>query len=232
MNLILLGPPGAGKGTQARMIKDAYHLELISTGDILREEVSRGTAIGLQVKNIMEEGGYPSDEIVLTVFEHRLEQTKGNGLILDGIPRTLNQAQKVDKIFEKLGIYLNAVIQISVDDQELIRRLSNRIICQNCSAPYTEDLPPRREGVCDRCQGTAFIRRPDDEPEAIKTRLDVYNEQTKPLLDYYSQTGRLRTVDGKRSVEEVKAQIESLLHSKDCKPSLGDLARQSHCELE
>jgi len=213
MNIILLGPPGAGKGTQARMLQDSHQLDLISTGDILREEIKRGTAVGLQVKKTMEEGLYPSDEIILLVFENRLKESKGKGLILDGIPRTLNQAQKVDKIFESLGLLIDAVIQISVDDKELIRRLSNRIICKTCSAPYTAELPPRVEGVCDKCQGSEFIRRPDDEPDAIKMRLNVYNEQTKPLLHYYSATDRLRVIDGMKSVEEVNAQAESLLRN-------------------
>ena len=211
MNIILLGPPGAGKGTQARIIQDSHHLELISTGDILREEIKLGTNIGLQVKKTMDEGRYPSDELILNVFDNRLEQVKEKGLILDGIPRTLNQAQRVDESFERLGKVLNAVIQISVDDKELIQRLSNRFICKTCSASYTAEILPHVEGVCDKCSGREFIRRPDDEPEAVKTRLDVYNEQTKPLLQYYSQTGRLRVVDGMKPVKEVSAQIESLL---------------------
>jgi adenylate kinase len=213
MNIILLGPPGAGKGTQARMLQDSYQLDLISTGDILREEIKRGTAVGLEVKKTMDEGLYPSDEIILLVFEKRLKESKAKGFILDGIPRTLNQAQKVDKIFESLGLVIDVVIHISVDDKELIRRLSNRYICKTCSAPYTVELPPRVEGVCDKCHGSEFVRRPDDEPEAIKTRLNVYNEQTKPLLHYYSGTDRLRVVDGMKSVEEVNVQAESLLRN-------------------
>lgn len=215
MNIILLGPPGAGKGTQARMLQDSHHLELISTGDILREEIKLGTEVGLQVKQTMEEGRYPSDDLILTIFGNRLKKVKEKGLILDGIPRTLNQAQKVDEYFEHLGILIDAVIQISVDDAELIRRLSTRFICKTCSAPYTAEILPRVEGVCDMCSGREFIRRPDDEPEAVRTRLDVYNEQTKPLLQYYSETGRLRVVDGMKPVEEVRVQIESLLREEE-----------------
>lgn len=211
MNIILLGPPGAGKGTQARMLQDSHQLELISTGDILREEIKLGTAIGLKVKETIDEGRFPSDDLILLVFENRLTQVTGKDLVLDGIPRTLNQAQKMDTLFERLGIYLDGVIQIAVDDKELIRRLSQRVICKTCNAPYTAELPPRVEGICDKCGGVEFIRRPDDEPEAIKTRLDIYNEQTKPLLQYYSQTDRLKVVDGMKAVKEVNAQIESLL---------------------
>ena len=211
MNIILLGPPGAGKGTQARMLQDGHRLELISTGDILREEIKRGSAIGLQVKEIMDKGRFPSDDLILLIFEDRLNQLNGKDLVFDGIPRTLNQAQKMDALLERLGIHLDGVIQIAVDDKELIRRLSQRVICKTCSAPYTGELPPRVEGVCDKCEGVEFIRRPDDEPEAIKTRLDVYNEQTKPLLQYYSLSNRLMVVDGMKSVKEVNAQIESLL---------------------
>lgn len=211
MNVILLGPPGAGKGTQARMLQGAHQLEIISTGEILRDEIKLGSDIGLQVKSTLEAGDFPSEELVLFVFENRLKQVKGKGLLLDGIPRTLNQAQKVDTIFENLGICLDAVIQIAVEDKELIRRLSSRYICNTCHTSYTPELPPRVEGVCDKCNGHTFIRRADDEPEAIKTRLDVYNERTKPLLQYYSQTNRLRVVDGMKPVEEVNAQIESLL---------------------
>lgn len=213
MNIVLIGPPGAGKGTQARMLQKFHHLDIISTGDILRDEIKRETSIGLKIKETIENGFFPSDDLVLSVFEDFLKRQHGKekGLVLDGIPRTLNQAQMVDKIFETLGICLNVAIQIAVDDQELIQRLSNRFICKTCSASYTAELPPRVVGVCDTCQGTDFMRRPDDEPEAIKTRLDIYNEQTKPLLQYYSQLNRLRIVDGMRTVEEVNAQIESLL---------------------
>ena len=136
MNIILLGPPGAGKGTQARMLQDGHRIELISTGDILREEIKRGSAIGLQVKEIMDKGRFPSDDLILLIFEDRLNQLNGKDLVFDGIPRTLNQAQKMDALLERLGIHLDGVIQIAVDDKELIRRLSQRVICKTCSAPY------------------------------------------------------------------------------------------------
>ncbi len=211
MNVILFGPPGAGKGTQARLLKEGYHLALISTGDLLRDEIKRGTELGLEVKETIESGRYPSDEIVLQVFESHLKKVKDQGVILDGVPRTLNQAKKIDEIFGHLGICLDAVIQLAVDDEELIKRLSSRVICKTCQASYTPEVPPRVEGVCDKCSGQEFIRRADDEPEAIRVRLDVYNKQTKPLIDYYSKTQRLKVVDGMKPIEEVNKQIVSLL---------------------
>jgi len=214
MNIILLGPPGAGKGTQARMLQKGHELALISTGEILKEEIKRETPLGLQVKEAVELGRFPSDEIILRIFEDHLQQLKGQGMILDGVPRTLNQAQTIDKLFAGLGIKLDAVIQLSVDEDELITRLSHRMVCKTCQTSYTPELPPQREGICDKCEGTEFIRRPDDEPEAIKTRLDIYNEQTKPLVQYYTQTNRLKSVDGMKSVQEVNAQIESLLRDR------------------
>lgn len=211
MNIILLGPPGAGKGTQARMLQHSHHLVIISTGEILKEEIKKGTALGLQVKETIESGRFTTDDIILKIFEEHVKKAKEKGMILDGVPRTLNQAQKIDKLFADLGLELNLVIQLAVDDEEMIRRLSHRMVCKTCHTSYTAELPPHQEGICDKCEGTEFIRRPDDEPEAIKTRLDIYNEQTKPLLQYYSQTDRLKVVDGMKTVKEVNVQIESLL---------------------
>ncbi len=213
MNLILLGPPGSGKGTQARLIRDRHGLVLIATGDILREEIQKETPVGREVKEIIEAGLYPSDDIVLKIFEQRLRQEKAQGVILDGVPRTLNQAEKVDTMFEQLGIKLTMAIQLAVDEEELIKRLSSRRICKSCGAAYTIDLPSRVEEVCDVCSGSDFLRRSDDAPEAVKTRFEVYNEQTKPLIDYYSRTNRLRSIDGMKSVEKVNEQIEGLLRS-------------------
>lgn len=223
MNVILLGPPGAGKGTQARLIEKRHHLALIATGEILRAEVNKGTPLGLQVKETMDEGRFPPDEIILQIFGEALEEHKDQGVVLDGVPRTLNQAQKIDQIFEHYGLCLDAVIQIAVDDEELIKRLSSRMICKSCQTSYTLDVPPKREGKCDKCSGQEFMRRPDDEPEAIRVRLQVYNEQTKPLLDYYAKTDRLRAVDGMKSIEGVSVQIESLLGE------LQVLTRKSGC---
>lgn len=211
MNVVLLGPPGSGKGTQARLLQERYNLALIGTGDILREEVKKGSSLGLEIKNIMDEGKYPSDDIILTIFENRLKDLKDQGAILDGVPRTLNQAKKVDELFARVGRKLDALIHLAVNDEELVRRLSSRYLCKTCGTTYTNEIPPKIQDVCDKCSGHEFMRRLDDEPEAIKTRLEVYNEQTKPLLDYYSTTNRLQIVDGMKPVKEVLAQIESLL---------------------
>lgn len=213
MNIILLGAPGAGKGTQARLIQEYHHLTLISTGDILRDEIERKTPLGLQVKETMAGGGYPSDDIILQIFEESLLSRKDEGVILDGLPRTLNQAQKIDEIFMRLNIFVDAVIQLSVDDGELLRRLSSRVLCKKCGAPYTADSLPQKEGICDVCSGKDFIRRPDDEPDVVKTRLDFYNERTKPLLQYYSKTNRLIVIDGMKPIAEVNENIESLLEN-------------------
>jgi adenylate kinase len=216
MNLVLLAPPGAGKGTQARLLQERHPFEIISTGELLREEVKLGTDVGLKIKEILDRGEFPSEDIVLAVFKDHLTKVKDRNLILDGIPRTVYQAQKVGELFEILGIKLDMVIQLAVEDQELIRRLSSRFICSTCYTPYTDTRPPREEGICDQCGGTAFTKRPDDAPEAVKTRLNVYNEQTKPLVDYYSQRGLLRSIDGMKSVEEVATQIECLLETRKC----------------
>lgn len=223
MNIILFGPPGAGKGTQARLLQERHNLALISTGEILREEIKRKSPLGLQIKETMDSGRFPSDEIILQIFSERLGKVQDRGIILDGIPRTLNQAQRIDEIFEGLGIAIDAVIQLVVDDQVLIKRLSARMICSNCGATYTDEVSPQREGVCDKCGESAFTRRPDDEPEAVKTRLHIYNDQTKPLIDYYLQSHRLSVVDGMKSVEGVYDQIEALLGQ------LRILTRKSGC---
>ncbi|HUX78611.1 MAG TPA: adenylate kinase, partial [Alphaproteobacteria bacterium] len=211
MNIILFGPPGAGKGTQARLISEHFDLALIASGDILRGEIKRKTPLGIQIEETLALGLFPSDDIILKIFKEYLDEVKHKGVILDGLPRTLNQAQKIDETFEQLGLKIDGVIQLVVDDEELVKRLSNRIICKTCGASYTPDIPPKEKGVCDICSGHDFIRRPDDEPSAIKTRLQLYNEKTKPLIDYYQKTHRLSVVDGMKSVKEVNAQIESLL---------------------
>jgi adenylate kinase len=211
MNVILLGPPGAGKGTQARLIQERYNLTLIATGDILRDEIKRKSPLGVEIEETMASGRFPSDDIILEIFEERLKQGKQKGVILDGLPRTVNQAQKIDDTFKRLGLHIDAIIQLSVDETELIKRLSQRKICASCGAAYSADHGPKVEGVCDKCSSAEFIRRPDDEPEAIKTRLDIYNERTKPVVVYYAKENRLQTVDGMQSVEVVQREIKGIL---------------------
>lgn len=213
MNIILLGPPGSGKGTQARNLMEDYGLIQISTGDILRKEVAEGTPVGVKIKDIIEAGKFPEDDLIMELLESRLKDSDcDNGVILDGVPRTLYQAVYIDRLFDKLGKTLDAVIELSVDDQKLIARLSGRFTCQDCGEPYNDTYKlPAKEGVCDKCGGETFLRRPDDQPEAIQTRLKVYHEQTRPLLDFYSESGRLKSVDGMKQMEEVRSQISAIV---------------------
>ncbi|EKE09097.1 MAG: hypothetical protein ACD_16C00213G0020 [uncultured bacterium] len=223
MNLVLFGPPGAGKGTQARLIQDRHHLELIATGEILRQEIKKKTPLGLQVEHIMAEGKYPSDDIILAVFKKRLSQVKDKGVILDGLPRTMNQAKKIAETFKELGHEIDAVIQLTVDEDKLIERLSSRVTCEECGRPYPKDFPFQRVEACSKCGSRSFSRRPDDEPEAVRTRFKVYNEQTKPLLNYYAKQGLLKVINGMKSIEEVNQEIEALLEEMQV------LTRKSGC---
>jgi adenylate kinase len=211
MNVILLGLPGAGKGTQARLIQERYGLTLISTGDILRDEIKRKSPLGVEIEQTMASGGFPSDDIILKIFEEKLKEGKQTGVILDGLPRTVNQAQRIDETFARLGFQIDAIIQLVVDENELIKRLSMRKICAGCGATYSAENLPKVEGVCDKCLGTEFVRRPDDEPEAIKTRFEIYNERTKPVIAYYAKDNRLQIVDGMKSVDVVQKKIVEIL---------------------
>ena len=176
----------------------------------MREERHKDTPLGRHIKEFMDKGLFSSDDLILQLFEDRFLQVRDQGVILDGVPRTLNQAEKVDELFERLDTQIDAVIQLAVDDKEIIHRLATRTVCKGCGVPYTIEYPPSTEGVCDKCSGV-LIRRQDDDPAIVSVRLEVYNEQTKPLIEYYSKTGRLQVVDGMKSVEEVGAHIEKIL---------------------
>jgi len=216
VNIILLGPPGAGKGTQARLLAEKMGLCQIATGEILREEVAKGSEVGLKVKPIMESGKFPSDELIMDVLAHKISAPEcQKGVILDGVPRTLNQAELVDKMFSGLGKSLDFVIQLRVDDEQLIKRISGRYICRDCGASYTDGLNPTKiEGTCDHCGGHEFFRRPDDAAEVVKTRLDVYQNQTEPLIGFYSKSSRLKSVDGMAAVNDVQSQIIGIIQSR------------------
>lgn len=210
IRVIFLGPPGAGKGTQADILARHTGASKIATGDILREAVARGTELGRVAEGYMKRGELVPDEIMLGIVEETLKQLD-DGFILDGFPRTLPQARGLDQTLEKLGLQLDAVILLSVPDEEIVRRLSARRICPNCKATYNLlTQPPKRDEICDQC-GTPLVRRPDDEPETIRRRLEVYRAQTEPLIEYYREKGLLIEVDGVGSTEEIARRIQAVI---------------------
>ncbi len=213
MNLILLGPPGAGKGTQAQELSKRRGLIQLSTGDMLRAAVKAGTEIGLKAKAVMESGGLVSDEIVIGIIADRLVQPDvQNGFILDGFPRTLPQAAGLDALLAKLGKKLDAVVELKVDDSILIDRIVGRSTCSKCGAGYHDRYRrPKVEGRCDDCGGTEFTRRADDNPETVRNRLMAYYRETAPLIGYYFAHNKLRSIDGMASVAEVGRQLDSVL---------------------
>ena len=214
MNIILLGPPGAGKGTQAKILEEKKGLTQLSTGDMLRNAVAQGTELGNRAKKVMDRGDLVSDDIVVGIIAERLDrQDVAKGFILDGFPRNTAQAQALDRMLASKKLKLDRVIEIKVDDEELIRRIAGRYTCAKCGKAYHDIFaPPRTLGVCDACGSTEFIRRPDDNEQTVRDRLRVYNSQTAPLIDYYGKKGALETVDGMAAIEEVARQIERSLN--------------------
>jgi len=213
MNLILLGPPGAGKGTQAEAITEEWGLAQLSTGDMLRGAVKAGTPIGQEASGIMETGGLVPDEIVIKIVAERISAPDcANGFILDGFPRTLKQAAALDSLLQSKGKQIDAVIEIKVDDAILIDRISGRYMCADCGASYHDtNHKPKVPGVCDRCGSTQFTRRKDDNAETVRNRLMAYYRETSPLIGYYFAKGRLSSVDGMAPIPEVASQIEAIL---------------------
>lgn len=212
MRIILLGPPGAGKGTQAKRLMDAEEIPQISTGDILRKAVADRTQLGLEAKSYMDSGGLVPDQVVIGLIRERLGQSDAvKGFILDGFPRTVPQAEALDSLLVDLKRPLSAVAAIDVDPSELVLRLSGRRVCQSCQAAYHVQFnPPKREGVCDRCGG-ALIQRDDDKEATIRRRLDVYREQTEPLIAYYKGKGLVRLVNGIGDVDEISSRLREAL---------------------
>jgi adenylate kinase len=213
MNLILLGPPGAGKGTQAKRLEERHGMVQLSTGDMLRAAIAAGTELGRRAKAIMAAGKLVSDDVMVGMIRERIARPDvAKGFILDGFPRTVPQAEALDTMLAEVGRKLDRVIEMKVDDAALIDRVSGRFSCKICGAAYHDRYNrPKREGVCDVCGGTAFQRRPDDNAETMKTRLAAYYEQTAPILPYYRQKGLLASVDGMAEIDEVTRQIEALL---------------------
>ncbi|MCS6778416.1 MAG: adenylate kinase [Geminicoccaceae bacterium] len=213
MRLVLLGPPGAGKGTQAQWLKERYGIPQLSTGDMLRAAVAAGTEIGRQAKAVMERGELVSDEIMIGVIAERLRSPDcARGFVLDGFPRTVAQAEALERLLAERGEKLDAVIELAVDTEALVERIAGRFACAKCGAGYHDRFKrPAVEGVCDVCGGTEFVRRKDDNAEAVRTRLQAYAAQTAPLLPFYRQRGLLRTVDGMAPIAEVTAAIRRAL---------------------
>ncbi len=212
MNLILLGAPGAGKGTQAKLIMEDYKIPQISTGNILRNEIQENSDLGIQVKDVLEKGELASDEIVLEIVRKRLSQPDcTRGFILDGFPRTIAQAEGLEQILTQMNIKDLKVIEIYLTESEIIRRLTSRRICANCGKDYNLLFnPPPPNNKCVICNGK-IIQRDDDKEETIRNRLKVYQKQTKPLIDFYMQKNRYFQVDGLQSVKEVFASIKKIL---------------------
>jgi adenylate kinase len=209
MKLVLLGPPGAGKGTQAERIKDRYKIAHLSTGDMLREAVAAGTGVGRRAKSIMDAGRLVPDDVINRLVAERIEQPDcARGFVLDGFPRTLAQAEALDALLEERGERLDAVLELAVDDEALIERISGRFACARCGAGYHDRFKqPRVAGVCDACGSRQFVRREDDKAETVRARLEAYHAQTAPLLPYYRDRGLLVTVDGMAGIDEVSAEI-------------------------
>lgn len=213
-NLILLGPPGAGKGTQAKKLVDNYGIPQISTGDILRVAVKEGTPLGKEAKSYMDKGELVPDSVVIGIIEERLKQPDcKEGYILDGFPRTVPQAEALDDILKKMKSGIDHVISIEVPDEELIGRLTGRWTCKNCGAMFHEkNQPPKEAGKCDHCGGELY-QRDDDKAETIRERLRVYNSQTQPLIEYYNKKGLVRKVDGMGTIGEISERIKNVVGS-------------------
>jgi len=213
MRLILLGPPGAGKGTQSQRLVEKLGIPQLSTGDMLREAVKAGTEVGLKAKAVMDAGNLVSDEIVNAIVSERIDQPDAvNGFILDGYPRTLVQADAVEDMLAAKGLELDCVIELEVDDNVLVERISGRYSCAKCGTGYHDtNKKPHVAGVCDKCGSTEFKRRPDDNAETVRTRLEAYYKQTSPLIGYYYAKGKLKKVDGMADMEDVTASIEKIL---------------------
>lgn len=213
MNLILLGPPGAGKGTQAKILEEQMGFKQLSTGDMLRAAKAAGTEIGLKAKAVMDRGDLVSDDIVIGIVSERLDQPDvKKGVVFDGFPRTPAQAEALDKLLASKGQKLNAVIEMKVDDEALVKRIVGRYTCAKCGQGYHEEFAkPKQAGTCDVCGSTEFTRRVDDTEKTVRDRLQVYNKQTAPLVAYYHGQGNLHVIDGMADIADVTREVEAVI---------------------
>jgi len=214
MNIILLGPPGSGKGTQSKYLEDNFGLKQLSSGDMLRAAVSNGTEVGKVAKSYMESGQLVPDEVVMGVVFETLEAFPKDtaGFILDGFPRTIQQAEDLDAFLKKHSRTIGAAILVDVPDELLVKRIAGRFTCASCGEVYNDFFRlPKVENTCDRCNSTSFKRRSDDKPETVRERLEVYHTQTKPLVDYYRAQGKLKTVNGDAPIETVTRQMNEIV---------------------
>jgi adenylate kinase len=225
LNLILLGPPGAGKGTQAKRLEEQRGLVQLSTGDMLRAERASKSPLGQKVQAIMDSGQLVSDSIMIDLIAARIDQLSKRpegqaGFILDGFPRTVPQAEALDAMLAQKGLKLDYVIEMAVDEAALVERIAGRYSCAKCGASYHDVFAkPKQAGICDICGSSEFIRRADDRPETVKARLKTYRELTAPILPYYGAKGVLRTVDGMASIDQVAQQIQAVLNSPGTRPN-------------
>lgn len=212
MKIIMLGAPGAGKGTQAKMIAEKYGVPHVSTGDIFRVNIKNGTQLGMEAKKYMDQGLLVPDELTVKILLDRVaKEDCKNGYVLDGFPRTIPQAEVLDKALTEINDKIDYAINVDVPDENIIRRMGGRRACLSCGATYhIEHIPPKQEGICDVC-GKELVLRDDDKPETVKNRLDVYHKQTQPLIDFYEAKGILRSVDGTVDMKDVFAAIVAIL---------------------
>ncbi len=213
MILILIGAPGAGKGTQARRIEEKFNIVQLSTGDMLRAERDSGSVLGQQIEDVISKGQLVSDDLISEMLSSRIDQDDcKNGFILDGFPRTLEQASMLGKIFEQKNLKLDAVVELKVDDEAIVERISGRYTCAACGEGYHDRFKkPKKEGICDNCGGSDFIRRSDDNAETVRQRLDVFHQQTRPIISFYDKVGLVKSVDGMQDIDAVTGDIFNVL---------------------
>jgi adenylate kinase len=213
MNVILMGPPGAGKGTQAKRIQERYGIVQLSTGDMLRAEAATGSDLGRQAAKAMDAGELVSDEVIIAMLASRIDpKNNPKGILLDGFPRTVGQAQALDALLKEKNLKIDHVIELAMKDDEVVKRISGRFTCAKCGAGYHDQLQkPAKDGICDKCGGTNFTRRADDNANAVRRRLEAYHGQTAPVIAYYRQRGVMNSVDAMAPIDRVAVELNAIL---------------------